>query len=98
MTEAHLKDKCMKALKEHGGFALKVHGGLYQKRGIPDILYWFNGRSFAIELKLPQDLHPLSKLQERQLILMNRQNVITGVARTLEEFISIIETETGNFP
>lgn len=49
---------------------LKVHGGPYQKTGVPDIIGCYRGRFFAFEIKVPggrttpkQD-HEVERIQE----------------------------------
>ena len=51
--ETQLKEKVLKALRARGAFAEKIHGGMYQRAGIPDILLCYRGRFVAIELKAP---------------------------------------------
>lgn len=94
MREADLVKKIVKALEGNfGGFTLKTHGGLYQRTGIPDILYWTQGKAFALEVKLPEEKHPVSELQKDKLVKLHNAGVYTGVVHSVEEALSIIEKE-----
>lgn len=67
MTEAELTKKMVKALKGVGAFAVKIHGGPNQQRGLPDIVGCLNSCFFGIEVKRPGKEHTLTKLQDKKL-------------------------------
>jgi len=98
MRERDIVIKIEKALKDIGGFFFKVHGGMYQIKGIPDILYWSNGKSYAFEVKLPSEKHPVSKLQDKRLRQLKNEGVIVGVVHSVEEVETIITTGKSNYP
>lgn len=53
--EAKLVDKILKRLeKDWPGKWLKIHGGMYQEGGIPDIIGCHEGRFYAFEVKTPE--------------------------------------------
>ncbi len=43
----------MERLREHNVFAEKLHGGPWQRAGMPDILAVMNGCALFIEVKVP---------------------------------------------
>ena len=47
-----------------GGWVIKVHGGPYQQRGVPDLLVCFKGLFFSFEVKMPN--RPLTPLQQKR--------------------------------
>jgi len=50
--ETKLQKEIKKALKRNvGGFWIKIHGGPFQKAGMPDLLGCVCGRFFALEVK-----------------------------------------------
>lgn len=51
MTEAQYAAKLLPALRKAGAWAVKIHGGAFQRGGLPDILGCYRGRFFAFELK-----------------------------------------------
>jgi len=54
MSETNLQKRTIKKLRKHvGGWWTKVHGGPFQRRGLPDIFGSVNGLFIAIELKMP---------------------------------------------
>ena len=98
MIESTIVKKITTALKSLGGFVFKVHGSMYQRKGMPDLLYWLDGRSYAFEVKLPSEKHPVSKLQDKKLRELKQQGVIVGVAHSAEETLSIVYSKQSNYP
>jgi len=61
-NEKNITDNVMKLLKKQpGGFAVKLHGGRYQKSGLPDVLFIQDGTVYFFEVKRPGN--KLTKLQ-----------------------------------
>ena len=50
-----------------GGRWIKIHGGPYQEKGLPDILGCLEGRFIAIEVKLPGKEKTLTPSQDKFL-------------------------------
>ena len=62
---------------------LKTAGGLYQRRGVPDIIGCVKGKFFAIEVKSPG-----GELSNSQVVELNGINAAFGrasVVRSIEE-------------
>ena len=67
MTEKQLSDKIIKALRQMGAFAVKIHGGTFQARGLPYIVGCWRGMFFGLEVKLPGKENTITKLQQKKL-------------------------------
>lgn len=67
-TEAELVKNIVKRLRSlpHTE-AMKIHGDMYQERGIPDILCCHRGKFYAFEVKRPGKEKNVSKYQELKL-------------------------------
>jgi len=91
------KNLCRKVLAYlnslDNAFFYKVHGGMYQRSGLPDIIGCHNGRCYGIELKV--GTNKPTELQERTLDQMSQSGAIVGVCYTLDEVQELIE-ETKN--
>lgn len=96
MLESQVVAKIKVALKYLGGFTFKVHGGMFQMKGMPDILYWRDGKSYAFEVKLPDEKHSLSNIQYQLLKRLDKEGVIVGVVHSVDEVKEIISTGKGN--
>ena len=77
--------------KEYGGYVLKVHGGMYQKTGVPDILWWYKNKSFAFEVKRPVGTYKVTALQLHTLNELSKQGVYTAVVRSPKEVEDVIK-------
>lgn len=71
-----------------GAWALKVHGHLGQRPGVPDILACHNGRFIAIEVKQPGN-SPTAR-QEAELAAIGEAGGMTLVAMSVEDVISAV--------
>lgn len=64
MSETALTKRIrLRLQKEIGGFWFKVHGGRFQRAGIPDLLGCVEGNFIAIEIKVPERENKVTKLQ-----------------------------------
>ena len=97
-AETRLQVKIRKALeKEFGGFWFKVHGGPFQRAGLPDLLGWVDGLSFGLEVKTPD---PKSKPDLLQLVTLNdmrKAGALVNIVETVDEAISFVR-EAGRLP
>jgi hypothetical protein len=51
--EKKLTDKIIAALRKEGAFAVKIHGGTFQSRGLSDIVSCLDGFFISLEVKVP---------------------------------------------
>jgi hypothetical protein len=65
------------------GFYFKVHGGPYQRSGLPDIMGCWNGRFIGIEVKQPGGKP--TELQQRTINDINRAGGLAFVACSVED-------------
>jgi len=88
--ETLLVNKIIKALKERGGYWLKVHGSPFQKRGVPDIVGCYEGYFIAFEVKLPGGSYDATELQLKNIRDILNANGMATVVRSVEEALKII--------
>jgi Holliday junction resolvase len=81
--EKHIENQIKRYLDQQGVWYMKVHGGMYQKAGVPDILCCIDGRFVGIEVKRPGGV--ISPLQQLNIDDINRQGGIAFVAYSVED-------------
>lgn len=83
--EAKITQKIIKRLKENfpGVIVVKLHGGGYQKAGLPDIVVMYQGITLWIEIKNPKS--DTTKLQQKFLLRIIEQRGHAGIARSPDE-------------
>lgn len=81
--ESVLVRKIIKKLREdYGGFWFKVHGGPYQKAGLPDVIGCLEGQFYGFEVKRPGRKATL--LQQKTMEEIARQG---GVCSTISSYV-----------
>ncbi len=93
--ETRLQRRIQKALVAEFGPSLwvfKVHGGMYQQAGVPDLLCCLNGYFIALEVKHPDQSHPVTQLQQAQLDLLQGAGAVTAVVESVEEALAVLHT------
>lgn len=88
MREADLQRKIQNSIREAGGKCIKIHGGPYTVAGTPDLIGVLNGRSFALEVKLPGE-RPSAK-QQAELAAWAAQGWTACVVTSVQEALSAI--------
>ncbi len=84
--ESKIQLRTRKALEHSiGGFWFKVHGGPFQRAGIPDLLGCVMGLYIGVELKT--DVGKTSTVQKEVMRLIRRESGITFVARTPQQAV-----------
>lgn len=66
-------------IREFGGWLFKVHGGMWQDAGVPDLVGTIGGFFVAIEVKMP-GTGKVSKIQELTMSRIRAQGSIAIVA------------------
>jgi hypothetical protein len=68
-------------------WAMKTHGGMYGKAGIPDVIACINGQFLAGEFKRPKPAGTqITAIQERTLEALNKAGAAVGVFRNVESW------------
>lgn len=66
-NEAALQKRIRTALSNYSGWWVRIHGGMYQQGGLPDIIGCYQGVFFGLEVKLPGKEHTLTARQAHAL-------------------------------
>ena len=87
--ESHLTDRILKHLQRQFPYAkfYKIHQSGYGQNGIPDILGCVQGRFVALEVKMPKKMP--TKLQQRELALINVAGGVSAVVSTPEQAFEV---------
>lgn len=93
MSEADLVRRIIKALKKKypKDVWYKIHVGIYQERGIPDILGCHCGRMIGIEVKLPENKKGTTPYQERQIHLITEAGGYATTVTSVKEALQKLE-------
>lgn len=84
MNEAELTRKIVKALNELPYcYAVKIHGGPHQAKGLPDVVGCYNGRFFGLEVKLPGKESTLTDIQKNKLTKISQAGGTSGMVTTV---------------
>lgn len=84
--ERTITDGILRLAKNRGHWCLKIHGGPFQKSGIPDCMFVKNGRVVFLEVKRPGEKP--TKLQEV------RMDEIRRIGGAVAEYVtSVVEAE-----
>lgn len=94
MSESRLQKKIKESLEKtyEGSFWYVVHGGPYQRRGIPDIVGCLNGIFIAIEVKLPGKEHTLTGIQKHTIAQINESGGMAFMTTSVEETLYMLKT------
>jgi len=68
-----------------GSFWFKVHGGPFQQAGLPDLIGCVQGRFLALEVKHPDQSHPVSAIQQEILRLLTEAGAVAAVVESVDE-------------
>ena len=93
MSEHSLTALIVRALREKGAWVLKVHGGGWSRRGIPDLLVCHRGRFVALEVKAGS--RSATPLQTHELRQIGAAGGKGAVVRSVTEAIAIVDLEAG---
>ena len=89
MTETALTYDILKALNALPCCkAIKLHGSRYQEAGTPDVHATAEGQSYWLEVK--KDDEEPTRLQAQRLKEWAAAGAITGVVRSVEEAVEIV--------
>lgn len=85
--ESDLVNKILTDLRGQypSSFWTKIHGGPYQRAGIPDIIGCHNGRFVGFEVKLPGKEHTVTALQQYTLEELAKAGAVTGMVTCYDD-------------
>ena len=92
MLESALQRKIQKYLKDNlpNAVVWKNHGNQYSVIGLPDIMCVYEGKIICIEVKISGNTP--TKWQEITLKKLKEAGAITGIAYSIEDVKSILES------
>ena len=90
MKEQDLQKKITEHLESLGCYVIKVIAA--NKNGCPDLLFSYDGRFMACEVKAPGKLSKVTKLQQFHIDLINKTGGKAFAADSLEEVIKQIHS------
>lgn len=94
VKESTVVKHIMKALDiNYPGFYFKVHGGLYQATGLPDIIGLHRGRFIGIEVKVPGKENTLTKKQAQTIRKINLAGGISFMAISPQQVLVQLKEE-----
>ncbi len=83
MTEKTIENQIKRYLDRLGVWYMKVHGSMYQKAGVPDIIACVDGVFVGIEIKRPGG--KVSALQQLNIDEINKNGGCAFVAYSVED-------------
>ena len=89
VLEASIVRSITSMLKKRGAWFLKVHGGPFQRPGVPDILVCLNGFFYAFEVKRPGE--KATPTQEREIEAIRKAGGLAVVVTSVEEAMTILD-------
>lgn len=69
---------------------MKIHGGPFQVRGLPDIIGCYKGRFVGLEVKRPSRENTLTAAQGHALDLIAKAGGISGLVTSAEEAVALV--------
>jgi len=91
--ETRLVGKILEALRERGGYWIKVHGSPFQRRGIPDIIGCYCGRFYAFEVKVDPEAYDATELQQKNITDITKERGVACIVCSTEEALKILNKE-----
>jgi penicillin-binding protein-related factor A (putative recombinase) len=93
VLEKHLVNRIREKLKKlfPGILIIKIHGGLFQMAGLPDLIICYKGRFIALEVKLPGKEKTLTKLQKTWLRRVRKAGGIAYMITSVEKAVGVIQ-------
>lgn len=92
-TEGQVKNEILKSLRKNfpSGVWYKIHGSLYQERGLPDILGCYKSVFYGIEIKAPGKENNVTEYQAYQIKRIREAGGISGVTSSAKTVVEIIK-------
>lgn len=99
--ESKLQRDIAKAMRDHGAWVAKYHGGPHGHAGVPDLLACYRGYFIGFEVKTPENKSGPTELQEKQIAKIKEAGGAAGVVRSVEQAMSLlyaIDKKLGGLP
>ena len=87
--ESLLQRQIIKHLRGMGAWVFNVHGSPYQQVGVPDLLVGYEGRFYAMEVKMPGGV--LSPVQAKVMDEIRASGAVAGRVESIEEAVRLLE-------
>lgn len=71
-------------------FMFKVHGGPYQRAGVPDLIGCLEGKFIGLEVKVGKN--DATALQAQTIEKIRQSGGTAGVVRSVEEAVELVES------
>jgi len=90
--ESKLQRKIREALEKEfeDSFWFKVHGGPFQMAGLPDLIGCVAGIYIGIEVKHPEQDHPLSRIQKIRIRQIQEAGGYAACVEDVEDAIELV--------
>lgn len=95
MTERELTTEIINRIYQESNtsFAVKYHGNPTTKRGMPDLIGAWRGKSFAVEIKLPGKQDTVTLAQKAWLHVFRRGGYVVGIVTSFDEFKNLFDKQ-----
>jgi hypothetical protein len=92
MGESALQRRIRKSLQRDfpDSFWFKVHGGPFQIAGLGDLIGCVSGIFFMLEVKHPDEDHPVSAIQKHRIKEVTIAGGVACVVESVEEALEIV--------
>lgn len=88
--ESRLRTNIVKALKNYSGEWFVIWQDGHQEKGLPDILGCYQGKFYALEVKLPGKIHTLSRRQDYVLKRIRDAGGVSGVVTSVNDALTLV--------
>lgn len=82
-AETGLQERIQNLVKKRGGYIIKQHGSMIERRGIPDLIFCYNGLFVSIEAKVNKNTP--SRQQGIEIRNIQKAYGITSICWSIEE-------------
>jgi hypothetical protein len=91
MRESDLQKAIAKRLNSYCGcFFVRIHGGPYQRIGLPDVVGLYRGTFFGLEIKMPGKERNLTDIQRATLKHINDAGGVGEMITSVEQAEEVV--------
>jgi predicted RecB family endonuclease len=88
--ESGLRTRIVKALNNYSGYWFVIWQDGHQEKGLPDIIGVYQGKFYALEVKLPGKLHTLTARQSYVIKKIQQGGGEATVVTSVKEALSFV--------